>query len=356
MEKNLQNAINWLVNSQYNKGKVKGFIPKYTSMFRKLYVYPEITGYAISTFSMLYKVTKNEIYLEKAMLAADGVLGFMQDSGAIPSIISKDGNYEDVCYSFDQGIMTRGLLDLYEVMLENNIKDSQVYKKAGLKGIDFILNNSSKGVIADRYFLDGKIKNDFNYCIMLKCCRAYASAYRITNDQKYLDEIIKVSNYYIDKFQFKSGVFKLVDKHERNRIHYHCYAIEALIEILKVYNNEKVFNSALLGADYLLKAQKENGGFNNRVIEDEYNSQEDIPPVAQAIAIWNYFYKINKDLRYQNAIEKAQKYLNERQYSSFGKLNGGLPFMLPQKHKIACSWAVLFYIDSMLQLDKENLI
>ena len=342
---NFHNAIQWLNYAQYPKG----YISKFGSLFRRIDIYPEITGYSISTYVNLHRKLGNQDYLSRARRAANALISVMHSNGAIPSIIHTNGAQKDTIYMFDQGIMADGLCSLAERLKETNDSNADHYLHYALKATDYIITRNDQGHLCDKYFPDGTIKDSFSYCILGKCVLPLLKMHRIKGNPNLLMAAEEILSYIILTFQDKEGRFRLPGQHVRNRVHYHCYAIEGLINYLRTRNDPKFYAAARLGAEFLLKYQKDNGGFWNRITEEENDGLEDVPPTAQSINIWKYFLEKEQLSDYQAAIDNAHRYLSKVQYKSISPyLHGGFPFMLPENKfiKKACSWACLFAIDT----------
>lgn len=348
-------AIGWLCSAQFKKGSLKGFFPRGQTIIKKDEAYPEITGYAATSFSKLYLRTENKYYLYKAITASDALLQFMQPNGAIPGIIHRDGEFEDLVYSFDQGMMAMGLFDTYEACIASEKRDFEKYKKGGVSAVDFLLRVQNKnGSLPAECRLDGDGATEFNYCIMGKVIIPLVKAFELTGEEKYLIAAKSIGNYIIDTFQDKKGAFRLLEYIKyQNRVHYHCYAIEGLIELYNKIKDAKYFDSIKKGADFLLDIQKENGSFFYELPGDEQVGWEDPPSVAQAIRIWLSLYEMTKERSYLGASKKAIEYLKIIQYRvRMAKLYGGLPPIVPYPKVTSCTWVVEFAIDTFYQYQK----
>ncbi len=345
-------AIGWLCSAQFKRGYIRGFFPRGKTIIRRDEVYPEITGYAATSFSQLYLKTKNEHYLYKAIATSDALIRFIQPNGAIPGIIRKDGTFEDLVYSFDQGMMARGLLDTYKACLTSGKGNFEKYKKGGIKTVDFLSGIQRKnGSIPAECNLGGNGTTEFNYCVMGKVIIPFVQAFELTGNEKYLIAAKAIGNYIIDAFQDKKGAFRLIEYIKyQNRVHYHCYAVEGLIELYNKVKDNKYHNSIKRGADFLLGIQKENGGFFYELPGDKQVMWEDPPPAAQAIRIWLFLYEMTKEKDYLEASRKAIEYLKIIQYRlRVGRLYGGLPPIVPYPKVTSCTWVVEFAIDAFYQ-------
>jgi uncharacterized protein YyaL (SSP411 family) len=348
-------AIGWLCSAQFKKGYLKGFFPRGQTFIKKDEAYPEITGYAATSFSKLYLRTENKYYLYKAITASDALLQFIQSNGAIPGIIYRDGTFEDLVYSFDQGMMARGLLDTYEACIASGKGNFEKYKNGGVRAVDFLLRIQDKnGNLPAECRLDGTGTTEFNYCIMGKVIIPLILTFELTKNDKYLIAAKAIGNYIVDTFQDKNGSFSLIRYIKyQNRVHYHCYAIEGLVELYNKIKDDKYYDSIKKGADFLLGIQQENGSFFYELPGDEQVRWEDPPSVAQAIRIWLSLYEMTQERSYLGASKKAIEYLKIIQYRvRIAKLYGGLPPVVPYPKVTSCTWVVEFAIDAFYQYQK----
>ena len=110
---------NWLLNSGlyvYQKqdeqyGGVHSFYDLKDQKFG--FLYPEITGYCISTIRFLYAHEKKEQYLEHAQASADWLMKIYKKYGGVVQGISSDTSQQKLAFSFDTSICAKGLLDYY---------------------------------------------------------------------------------------------------------------------------------------------------------------------------------------------------------------------------------------------------
>jgi len=112
----LLSGAKWFLQSGIQEES--GGVARYYGMkeARNARISTEITGYAVSTFLMLYKLTGDEAHREAAVRAGDFLCDRAWDArcGTFPFEWSADGVLpEHWTYFFDCGIITRGLVRLY---------------------------------------------------------------------------------------------------------------------------------------------------------------------------------------------------------------------------------------------------
>ncbi len=343
----LNSAIAWLNNAQFENG----FVCKYSSFWRRIDLYPEITGYAISTYTALFKKFGNEEYLLRALRAAEAVVRIMETNGAIPGVLTTRAKPTNRVYMFDQGIMSNGLFDLATELDRLKHKEAGMLLEKALLSARFIVEKAQQGPLWREYTVQGEALDCQHFFIHVKCVLPLAKAYQLTHDETYIAAAIGISDHTVNNFFQPTGAFRLNQGHIWNRTHYHCYAVEGMIGLSEVVQDLRYHEAARSGSIFLQKYQKGNGGFWNRSSLSENDGLEDVPVAAQAINIWEHFRQDSSESPFEAEIAKASAYLDGLQYSSFSKsLDGGFPFTMPRRwnRRWACSWACIFYIDSTL--------
>lgn len=343
----IESTVKWLKSVQYTTGPVRGFIPKLGGWFGRQGVYPEITGYFLSTFSRLYFQTGEKDYLERAVFAAEGLRRFMAASGGVSSLVSPSGDSKNIVYLFDQSIIARGLWDLYGACQKQGHSFTDSALNLASRSTDFILSQNVKGRLPDQVTTTGETVDSFSYCIMAKAALPLVSAFRFSGDQKFIHAAREILKFVINEFQSDDGRFLIEPGHIRNRTHYHCYAVEGLLSFAEQTSEPEFWAAAKAGGDFLASYLKPNGGFKNYLPDTMDDGLEDVPPVSQAVVIWAKLYTKFGDEKYLEAIDHALKYLEQVKIKSISKyLNGGFPFLLPHgRMKTACSWSSEFYLD-----------
>lgn len=342
----LDRAISWLRRGQYEDG----FVVRFAGPLRRIGAYPEITGYAMTTLAGLHRKTGRREFLDRAVMSAHAILGIMRPNGAVPSIIDGRRRAENRVYLFDQAIIARGLLDVSECTAGPGWSGREEIRDRGLAAAEFVRSRSEAGRFFNQYDCDGAVIDRFEYSIFVKANQALLKAHEITGDASFLDCANQVTSYTLEKFQLASGEFAVERGSVFNRTHYHCYAIEGLIEYHRATGDPRAWAGIVDGALVLARHQRPGGGLPNRIFADEDDGVFDVPAVAQALNIWRYAAKTDSARDFGDFIDKAKAFLESCQYRSwFRNVDGGLPFMVPRRlGPRACSWAGLFYIDTFL--------
>ena len=345
-EPSVARAVGWLRRAQYESG----FIVRFATAFRRIDVYPEITGYAISTFTKLFSKYGDPDFLDRALRAANAACRVMQTNGAIPSNVSTDGSYEDKVYLFDQGILAKGLLDLATHLANSGSPEAPRLLAQALKATDFISDAIDGAGPCNQYRLDGSPLDRFSYAFFAKCNLALLAAHRLTADERHFRTAQVLTRLAINGYQSSNGAFSVSAGSPFNRTHYHCYALEGLAEFHRATGDDDCLGALVRGAEYLATHQRADGSFPNIVFPQEDDGLEDVPVAAQAANIWRYLDGLGAGADRTLEISRAIGAIRRRQYRSrWGTLDGGFPLMVPGslvRRRLACSWACIFYIDA----------
>ena len=100
-----EEIVDWLANSDIRTEE--GAVYSWVNPKKPGYVYSEIIGYYIKLFAYLYKKTKNEKYLQRAIVSADYLSSHVSESGSV----SRDATD----YVFDSAICISGLIALNKI-------------------------------------------------------------------------------------------------------------------------------------------------------------------------------------------------------------------------------------------------
>jgi len=349
IDKNVENFFNdlvkWNLNSQYIKGKLMGFIPKVTFPLFRYDPYPEITGYGISLFSKLYKMSKNEEYFRRALLASEAIMKLQLPSGCFKYSLRENSRE----MLFDSLMMVNGLLDFYGISKEEKL----------LRTICITLEKLLK-------LLENFYASDINapYFHIAKGAIPLIKAYSHLGDNIFLRVAKKLCGFAISRFQNEDGGFRLqFNVPKWNRFHYLCYAIEGLIALESQISTFS--DNIKRGAIYLLNNQRTDGGlwysFTNEGVS--LKNFADNAATAQALRIFLFVFGRTREKRFITASVKALDYLLKRQHKKPGLMCGGLSFGYHPliDSIVACSWATQFATDAVMSFlnlnnvnDKKN--
>ena len=87
------------------------------------FIYPEITGYFLSTLRFLYNLEKNNDYLKSGQQTSDWLIKLNEDNGGIIQGIY-NSQIQNLSYSFDTAICAKGLLDYFLISNDQKYLES----------------------------------------------------------------------------------------------------------------------------------------------------------------------------------------------------------------------------------------
>jgi hypothetical protein len=327
--------VNWLSNSEICSED--GAVYSWTSSDKPGYIYFEIIGYYVKTFSYLYLLYNEPKYLAKAITSAD----------YLSKNLNKDGSVgrEKFKYVFDTAICFSGLIALSKV---SELSDS--HKNAMKKMIEFVYNSLQKKELV--YNEQGlavfdKTRWSLSYgSLLIKNTMALIEAAEYFNDEKYKVLAESLTNEIMGAF--KENHFTINKEQDYVYTHPHCYATEGLIFLTsKGYSQ---YNEPIqLSAEWLAKQQNKDGSLYNWHFKENVELEKQGDATSQAIRIWLFA----DSEKYKENIVLGTSFLRKLQHQSEGlvynmKLSG-------ETSSDVNSWVTMFALQSVLwQYEKPN--
>lgn len=320
MSQSFEDVKNWLFNSdlvindQNNKncGAVHSYFDESQNKFG--FLYPEITGYFLSTLRFLNSIEKNDIYIDYGKKSANWLLSLYDKYGGI---IQGVYNLEPklLSYSFDTAICAKGLLDYYlfsddkkflnfAKKLITEIIDQSIESDGTIKPYKNLINNN---------FEENKNVWYMQYgCFHIKTAIPLLQLYSITKDEK----LLKKSNLIcksIIKFQNSDGNIFLHPGNKITNLHTFCYALEGLLYAYYVTKNKDYLENCINSIHWALKHISDDGS-----IELWFNSKyrsKAAYPIAQLIRLILLIEKISKN-EFKNYKNRLLSFLIDFQSSN----------------------------------------
>lgn len=305
----------WILNSgiyeqdstNENYGGVHSFFDQNKNKFS--FLYPEITGYYISTMRFLFEKEKKQEFLKAAQSSSEWLIKIYEKYGAIIQGINSNNTKNSLSYSFDTCICVNGLLDYY--LMSNNIQHLEYSKKM----IQSLIKNAIEkdGTILPFRKLDSEQyleNNDVWYkqkgCFHIKNSISMVKLYKITSESQYLEYAKKICDAY-RQFQNKDGMFYIHQDSKIVNLHTLCYALEGLLYTYNTTKNSDYLRSCKLALEWVIKQIQQDGS-----IELWFNSkyrEKASYPIAQLIRIMILLAKLENDDSYKKITDKLYSYL-----------------------------------------------
>jgi len=189
----------------------------------------EITGYAVSTFTYLFSLTGNPLYLESAGRAASFLKNEAWDP-ALEIFPFECAGSERLAYFFDCGIIIRGLLSLWRVAGATSLLD--IAKQCGRSmATSFAAPDSEFHPILylpdKRPFPRSDQWSRLPGCYQLKSGLAWHDLYKETGEVDYLNWYEAILAWSLRTHEsFLPGAD---DDRVMDRLHAYCYFLEAIL-------------------------------------------------------------------------------------------------------------------------------
>lgn len=322
---------NWILNSgimisDENNENLGGVYSYFDSSKNEYgFIYPEITGYFLSTLRFLHQIEPNSQLIEKSKNSANWLMKIYDIHGGIIQGIFNDEPKEKLVYTFDTGICAKGILDCYLLtkekkyldfakLLLNWIKDKAVESDGTIKPI----YNFTK----QEFVHDDSLWYKQKGCFHIKNVIPFCTLYSITNDSDLLEIINKISNTY-SKFQNNDGSISIHENSNVIHMHTMCYSLEGLLHAFLTTKNEQFFDICKKALDWsVLQLQKDDS--TNLWFNSKYKQAKTSYHVAQLIRLMILVNKIESSKKYLKYIKTLQLFLNTLQANNINsKINGG---------------------------------
>ena len=275
-------------------------------------IYPEVTGYYIPTL-LKYGDKKRAINFANYLL----------------SIQNDDGSWSDPSkknpYTFDTGMILKGLLAL----IKDNLDNEEKYKTAFIRGADWIINQKrSDGSIStpDTTMWELPFGNKVPEAIHLYTLSAIKEFADLYDKKEYLDFVNRAMEFYL-----KDPT--LTDLNTLS--HFNAYIIEALIDLGQIQRAQSAM-------DKIAKLQTADGAIR------AYNNVEFVCSTAmfQYAVCW---FKLGNIELGRKTFEYASKLQNQSGgwYGSYGANCNYFP-------EAEISWAVKYYLDAIYYMQLES--
>jgi len=350
-------AKNWLLNSdvQQKEGEHLGAFNSWydDELGGFAFAYPEITGYGITLLTYLYNLEKEEIYLQKAKIAANWILDKVIDSdGGCFSCFpyfEKYNKNKGVKYLFDSGIILNGIVNLYR---ETN---DERYLNAASSIANWILNMQNQdGSFIPFVDKDGKPKHNLDTwstqsgSYLAKVCIGLLNLYDITNNDKIKNTVIKCLNYSL-KYKEKDYRFRTYQNFNSSNFHPHNYSSEAFFTSGQFLNNKTFLEIASKASEYLLRNLGPNWEVPRHFMNNKFNYNERSDIIAQTLRMALLSKNIGQ-LNIDREINTVYNRLIKYQVTS-GEHRGAFIFGTKNDGQLANnpnSWCTMFALQSLI--------
>ena len=317
------------------------------------FLYPEITGYHISTMKFLYIHEQNENYKNIAISSSKWLKNLHEQHGGIIQNVTNDMS-NHLVYSFDTAICAKGVFDCYHITKDNNLLEF------GKKLIDWLINDAvnNNGTVKPYQNLSS---NNFEEsdsvwykkpgCFHIKTVIPILQLYEITKEDNLLETATKICNSF-KNYQNSDGSIRLHQNDNVINLHTMCYSLEGLIYAYRFTQEKKYLDCCEKAIIWSFNQINSDGS-----IELWYNSRYKSKasyPLAQLIRITLLLEKIcDLDIE-KEKIDKLKNFLLSLQaFHTKSEIDGGFyeefyKSMLGWKKRYKInSWASMFALQAL---------
>ena len=359
---------NWLLesgicvsnSSDQNHGGVHSFFDENKNEFA--FLYPEITGYFISTMRFLYEHEKNEKFVKLAKASSNWLIQLYEKHGGIIQGISRQGVPQKLAYSFDTGICSKGLLDCFAITKEE--KFLEYAKKLNQWILNETIENNgfvkpTKNLQTNEFEEDTNVWYKRSGCLHIKLTIPLLQQYMITKNESLLETATKIADS-ISAYQIDDGSIFLHTDSKIINLHTMCYALEGLIHTYMITRNE----------DYISRCKKAITWCDQQVQDDGsidlwFNSKHHSKssyPIAQLIRLKILVAKLDGS-SLDETVRRLESFLLSLQAQNDDtKINGGFyeefnksVFGWKKTLKVN-SWASMFSLQALYWLENFSSI
>jgi len=352
---------NWILQSGLvindlnnpNHGGVNSYFDEKKGEFG--FVYPEITGYFLSSLRFLNSIESNSNYVKLSHNSAQWLLQLTKNHSGIIQGISSDKSKQQLVYSFDTGMCAKGFLDCYEMTKKSEYLTFASNQLNWL--IDEAINADGtikpfKNISTNSFEIDNSIWYKQKGCLHIKLAMPILQLYQLTNENKFLDIANLVCNNY-KKLQNIDGSFSIHFGSKVVHLHTMCYALEGLIYAYYVTKNLEYLKSIERALDWCSKQIDEDGSI-QLWFNSKYQHAKTSYHIAQLIRLMLLVNSIHNSKKYSNDIKSLLLFLISLQANSTNKkIDGGFyeefykSFIGWKKRLRINSWGSMFALQAI---------
>ncbi len=349
----IKNTMDWLLNSDIRikhgeeKGALYGWKDLTTSSYT--FIYSEIVGYALTCFANNYIENFDQQSLNAAIEGSSWIIKNMRSNvltAGKPNetkAFNSKGDLSNQIYSFDNGMILIGLLNLYKANKDPEVLQSSITIADAL--IDNFFDGIKMTALLDNQFKSsdyGKNKwSTMSGSFQAKIAIGFLKLFKITQKTIYKEVAYALCDFALNK-QDKNGRFKTNMEDNLTFLHPHLYSCEGLLYSGLELSEDRYVESAIKGIEWAVK-QIDNNNNNNGILPrttEEHVEQSDC--IAQLTRLMIICYKDLKKRDLQNIdiiIDSLAKSLLSL-YISDKDIGGGIKYQ--QTTNQICTWCTMF--------------
>lgn len=367
-------AAHWLLYSGIqhltSNEKLKGGVACWYELGQKQYpfLYSEITGYALSALCFLFRIYREQIFLQRAVLAVSWLIqNALHSNGGIRTrlYLVKDYvspnycfNYERI-YAFDTSMVGYGLVQFYQK------QPSKLVGDAIEKIAHFLITQMRRADGSFHPYYDAKTGrcdedldkwSDQRGTFHAKCALFFTDLYKSTRTELYRKVAFGLLESAVEE-QLADGRFVTGRKDCSTHLHPHAYTLEGLLYGGIYFKKNHFIEAALRGFQWALNGVSVDGSVSSYYVDRRFSFHERSDIVAQLLRIGTILYslKANKMRPYMEILSRIGKHLLLFQYHADKRQKGGFIYGaatdgLVRDHLNA--WGTMFAMQALWMYDR----
>ena len=353
----VEGATRWLLHSgiQHPGGGVHAWYDRRTKDYA--FLYPEVTGYAITTLLFLHSLDRNPLFVARAKAAASWLLEQAVEprSGAVLCRFDGTRWLERQC-TFDNGICLNALVNLFRVTRD------EAYLDAALRMADWLLavvrrpdgsfyakcepKTQTPSSPGGRWSL---LSGPF----LVKIAIGLTNLAEVSREERYRRAVEDLCAWGIAQ-QEPDGRFPTAESRQETFLHAHCYAAEGVLVSGLVFGREDWVEAAAKAVAWIAPHQLSSGGF-----PAFYGDGEFIPVTSPDISsqVLRLYLLLPDALRGHVALDPAGVVRSvAASQSREGGITAGDAWFYPETgargREHVNSWVTMFCVQGLLLLEK----
>jgi hypothetical protein len=362
----MHECIKWLLTSdiRIKKGKHKGALYGWKNFNPTSFpfIYSEVTGYAISFFSWISIEFSRTDALKAAKDSCIWISKNMRSHLVVakpPGSPNQRNELSDVYYSFDNGMILIGLVNLYKLTREYEIlklaeKLAQALIDRFYDGQKLVprLDHSYNSMMTEH--IDGIVKwSTVPGPYHSKLSIGLLELSSLTDNSKYSEVSNSICSYAL-KCQSPEGQFITNPRSDIVYLHPHLYACEGLIYSGLRQSNDQQFNAGLHGIKWAinqLATRKADALFQNTGRQSAEQSDCTAQLLRLLLLCTQSLKRYFSDSELNNIIDRVHSRLLDF-YMPFGQGQGAIKYQFALD--TACSWCTMFSAQALNLWKSKN--
>lgn len=348
-------AKEWLLNSgiQDLEGPERGGFNSWFDLdsSRYSYVYPEITGYGITTLLFLNGLFGGN-FAERARLAAK----WLEKKALHPCGGVRTGKDENI-YAFDNGMVLYGLVNLYKT------GGDERHLEFAEKIASFLLNDMKK---ADGLFYavynpgtgkkedSGRKWSSRSGSYHAKLALGFTDLYDATKDKVYKDTALTLCERCLT-FQEPSGRFITSRIDNSTHLYPHAYSAEGLLYAGMYFGRDDFISASEKAVRWALESQCRDGSIPKMFDGERFIAYYRTDILAQILRLGIVLQAMGRLGGYSHALRKLKNRLLTFQYLGDDSQKGGFYYGFTldgERKKHINSWCSMFALQALIMYEK----